>query len=687
MIVAESFRRSPSVARFRKAVTRSFVGLVLGSGMVGGCYCDTRAQLGHNDPVTARSRLFLIAAMPVAACLVLIAQGQQPPVFRGGVNITQTDVTVLGPDGRPFHGLTADDFELFEDGERLPILGFAEVNLPDADDAPPWMRDAGADVRSALQGRVLLFLLDDAQVPYMMGLGAAYIHPNERIAAVKRIAEQFINRMGPDDVAAVICTYDNRCDLDFTSDRARIRAAVARFMPKSPMYGASPYKVSANMAENIAKYLQGQNSRRRTIIYVSPRLPTRPAVWPITMGMSLDLIQVLKTFEAAMRAGITVYGVNPTSLLSLKDAPPDDPDAPESERMVRFSAPPRSLSLETGGFNISRPDEFAEGVDQIFRETGSYYLLGYEPPPKKDTGYNMVGGLRQLEVRVKRPNLTIKMHRGYVAAPPPKAPRNPPAESAAALAGVLPKTDLPLRIAAAPFAVPGRSEALVAVTVGITEAGVDARTLDRLDVDVRAFTDHGDQRAMVRTPFDARLASARGDAAIVDVVVELRLKPGRYALRAGASSARLGTSGSVYSDVVIPDFDKAPLSLSGVLLMSMPKPEVSIPTPLSPLLPVTPTTSREFSRSAIVRAYVRVYQGGKAPVLPVTLTTTIVDGKNTAVVKRAETFGADRFAQHRSTDARIDFPLPELQPGSHRLRIEASNGAQTESRDVIFRVK
>jgi VWFA-related protein len=645
----------------------------------------------HNgsDPiVTPRIIPGVIAVMLVAVCLAIGAQSQQPPIFRGGINIVQTDVTVLGPDGRPFHGLTIDDFELFEDGERLPILGFAEVNLPDADEAPPWMREAGTDVRSALQGRVLLFLLDDAQVPYMMRPGAGFIHPDERKAAVKRIAEQFINRMGPDDVAAVICTYDNRCDQDFTSDRARIRAAVARFVPKTIQAGASGYKVSANMAMSIAKYLEGQNSRRRTIVYVSPRLPTRPAVWPpLNNDMSLDDIQVLATFQAAMRAGITVYGVNPTSLLSLKDAPPDDPDEPESDRTVLFATPPRSLATETGGFIVARPSEFADGVAQIFRETGSYYLLGYEPPPKKDTGYNMIGGLRSLEVRVKVPNLTIKTHRGYITVPPPKPARNPPAESSAALAGVLPKTDLPLRVSAAPFAVPGQSEALVSVTVGVTEPAGDTRSLDRLDLQIRAFTPHGDQRAMMRTQVDARLPRTRGDAELVDVVAELRLKPGTYELRVGASSARLGTAGSVYTDVVVPDFAAAPLSISGVLLMSMPRPELASPAALPALLPVTPTTSREFGRTAIVRAHLRVYQGGKAPVVPIAVESTIVDGKNAIALNLSETLDVGRFVRDRSADLRIDVPVSELQPGPHRLRVEARKGAVSVSRDVIFRVK
>src|SRR5688572_11236898 len=105
-----------------------------------------------------------------------VMQSQKPPVFRATTNIIQTDVTVLDRDGRPVRGLTIDDFELYEDGERLEILGFAEVNIPDHDDAPAWLRDTAPDVRSAVTGRVMVLLLDDANMPYTMTPGRGYIH-------------------------------------------------------------------------------------------------------------------------------------------------------------------------------------------------------------------------------------------------------------------------------------------------------------------------------------------------------------------------------------------------------------------------------------------------------------------------------------------------------------------------------
>ena len=641
----------------------------------------------------SRTRWGAVFFAGIVASWSAFAQNQKPPVFRATTNIVQTDVTVLDRDGRPVKGLTIDDFELYEDGEKVELLGFAEVDIPDASDGPSWLRDSSPDVRSALNGRVFLFLLDDANVPYLMG--RSMVHPTSRVAGVKRIADQFINRLGPEDVAAVLCVYDKRCDQDFTSDRDRLRTAVAKFNPKSipPGYGPTPGKLSANMAESIAKYLNSASGRRRTIIYVTPQVPMRPAVWPPPSDgrgnpvMEMEDIQILATFQAAMRSGITVYSLNPNSLLSLKDAPPDDPDASDPDRGLRVNGRARTLSGETGGFDIQRPDQFEAGVNQIFRETGSYYLLGYEPPPKKNTGYNMVGGLRELEVRVKQTDLTVKSRRGYIAVEPPKPPKNPPAASTAAMSGVLPKTDLPLRVSIAPFAVPGQPEALVAVTVGITQPDTSASVRDYIDVQVRAFTQSGKEMAAVRSRVDARFAPTRTGSATTEIVSELRLKPGVYAVRASAYSERMGESGSVYADVEIPDFGKVPLALSGVVLMSYPKPESVTPTPLAIELPAVPTTERDFPKTSIARAHVRVYHGGKAPVTPVSIRSTILDEKSKNVLDRTETLEAEKFDANRSADARVDIPVSKLSPGMYRLRIEVFAGSAVTHRDVTFRVK
>ena len=56
-----------------------------------------------------------------------------------------------------------------------------------------------------------------------------------------------------------------------------------------------------------------------------------------------------------------------------------------------------------------------------------------------------------------------------------------------------------------------------------------------------------------------------------EIVSELNLKPGTYRIRAAADNPRVGKTGSVFTDVDVPDFAKARLTMSGLALVSTPR--------------------------------------------------------------------------------------------------------------------
>ncbi len=85
--------------------------------------------------------------------LALHARAQAPatqPVFRGGTDLVQVDVSVLDDKRQPVRGLTAADFTVREDGQPRQIQAFTEVYLPDRvrAGAAPWLRDVPSDVAS-----------------------------------------------------------------------------------------------------------------------------------------------------------------------------------------------------------------------------------------------------------------------------------------------------------------------------------------------------------------------------------------------------------------------------------------------------------------------------------------------------------------------------------------------------------
>ena len=79
-----------------------------------------------------------------------------------------------------------------------------------------------------------------------------------------------------------------------------------------------------------------------------------------------------------------------------------------------------TLALETGGLRVRHRNDLRPSLDTIATESGTFYLLGYSSTQPFDGSY------RPVSVRVRRPDVTVRARRGYLAAeatpPPPPAP-------------------------------------------------------------------------------------------------------------------------------------------------------------------------------------------------------------------------------------------------------------------------
>src|SRR5215831_5405031 len=90
------------------------------------------------------------------ALLLVLAQSQSqpppqqqppPPRFRGGTNLVRVDAFAT-KDGVPVQDLTADDFEIFEDGAQQKIENFENVVI---EPAPQGERVEPSSVGQAIQ--------------------------------------------------------------------------------------------------------------------------------------------------------------------------------------------------------------------------------------------------------------------------------------------------------------------------------------------------------------------------------------------------------------------------------------------------------------------------------------------------------------------------------------------------------
>jgi len=654
-----------------------------------------------------------MAVLPIAPVFTEAPQAQQP-VFRGGIDVVQVDVSVLDKSRRPIRGLEAGDFTVLENGVPQAIVAFAPVDVPEASPIDTaWMRDVPTDVRSndLGDGRLFAIVLDDATIP-----------PDPQLINKARgIARDFVNRLGPSDLAAVIFTRDNRHAVDFTSDRARLLSAVNKMSAGFAYGGLSTnddnywFFSAIRTLGQVSNYLQTVPQRRKAIVYVSTGVPvdTEAASEAVAIGsgvgsllerdLATELMRntretftaaVQETFLRAQHSNVNIYALDPSGVggLNFYFQSQSNPTTGQP-RGIRGGLELSRLNQEflqtvsenSGGRAIINTNKFDEGITQIFRENSSYYLLGYQSTrPREDRT------IRRVQVRVDRPDAEVRTRSAYFNEnEPPLPPETAPAiRLNNALAGILPNPAIELQAAAAPFAVPGSRDAALAVVLGVRQPAPiadEAEVSETLEVLLSAFTTSGDARGSQRR--SVRLTARTGEPLAYDVLTRMDLPPGRYQLRLAAESALFSKSGSVYYEVDIPDFSREALSLSGLVLSatgSVP----SLPAgAFHPLVPLDPTSQRQFSRADQVRAFFQVYQGGSGRLQPIDLSIRITDAGDTVVTRTTESLTPDRFANDRGADYGFELPLSRLQPGRYLFTVEVSRGGRSARRDIPFEVR
>jgi hypothetical protein len=382
------------------------------------------------------------------------------------------------------------------------------------------------------------------------------------------------------------------------------------------------------------------------------------------------------TFQALQRANVNVYQYDTRGLKDSLDV---------------MGGGIGMFADHTGGQTVTRTNDPLPRVPEMFAENNSYYMLGIEPAPPLPKGE-----MHPIKITLARPDLSVRARTGYfdLGAAPPLFKEKPPKEVASALdkamEGTVPKSDIPMGLMVAPFAVASPNVATVAIVAGLDRpASLSER--DTVEIAARAF-DVKDALRGSKGVATAKLELTRrpqaSGAVHYDVATRLDLPPGRYEIRLAMTSDVLRLSGSAFTTVIVPAFAKEPLSMSGVVLGRVPFSKARGRDPLNGLLPFTPTTSRTFSTSDRVAAYVRVYLAGGNMAKAASVVTRIRDRADRAVVEEKTTSLVDGATMTaRMVEHRFDLPLSRLQPGEYLLSIEASTGQPAAARHVRFTVE
>jgi hypothetical protein len=280
---------------------------------------------------------------------------------------------------------------------------------------------------------------------------------------------------------------------------------------------------------------------------------------------------------AATRSNLVIYPIDPTGLSSGDNSKsalvlPGSAGGTPLEALMAF----RGMAEITGGFELINSNSFDQTFERIVRDNSTYYMLGFDSAYEKADGRYV-----HVEIRTKRPGLTVHARDGYVA--PTKKEKQQTAQKfasaptpvATALASPLQTYGITLRVSA--IATRGRGrDADVALTTDI-----DANTLGLVpkdgsysgDLEMRYIATDANRRIFpeVRQAGKIRFEPRPGAEAAslsgirVRVGTTLALPPGRYQIRVAAGTPL--NAGNVVYDLTVPDFSDAPLAMSSLALL------------------------------------------------------------------------------------------------------------------------
>jgi VWFA-related protein len=665
-------------------------------------------------------RVTLALMASVAAASVLHGQNPQQPTFRVRVDAVEIDASVTDAMGSPMTTLTADDFEILEDRKPQVITSFTLVNIPVERVEQPLFggQPIEPDVISNQngEGRLYVFVLDE-------------VSP-EQALRTRRFLRRFIEQyFGANDIAAV--SFLGRANAmnaqGLTSNARLLLESVDKFTGGFPRESTSidpatggvtgrnqlaePVNEAMLLQRNamsslrsIAEAVAAIKGRRKMLLLVSDNLPVNMQRVIDYSGGTLSLPEedAHKAITAATRSNVTIYTVDPRGL-TVDGGSGETDTAPETvvgagiDHRMNMAA----LARVTGGFALTNTNSFDQAFSRIVRENSSYYVLGYS-----STNDRRDGRYRRLEVRVKRPGLQVRARGGYLgpmgrermpAEPPRRTPLSP--SVATAVGSPVATTGFPLRVFAAPYkSAQGEASLALAFEMDGTAFNLAERNglmVGGIEVSYLATDGHNKIH-----PGEFHIAdlSLKPDAYDrlrqkgLRVLSEMRLPRGRFQIRVAVGD-RAGKSGSVVYDVEVPDFGRAPFTMSGVSLTSKALSDVTTMRPKEPLkgmLPGPITAAREFPRGDVLTLFAEVYENATKATHTIELTAELRAEGGRASGRVSEQRSSTEL-QGKSGGYGFTPSLSlDVAPGRYVIHVEGRSSVgdrPSVSRDILIRVR
>jgi len=322
--------------------------------------------------------LFLVSASSPAHA--------QDEVIKTDTSLVQLSVGVADKQGHPITNLSQNDFAIFEDGVRRPILHFEPTDAPFS----------------------LVMLLDTS---------GSTINFRQQI---NQAALRFLDALAPDDRVAIVDFNGKgaKLQLPFSTDRRRIAYTIGITLQagkgETPLYDALKLSV---------KELAHEAPRRRKAIVVltdgldtdarngDRRIVGKAAATDVGSAIKAETnSQVISVLNDADRQGVTIFP------LALPSGDPKKLPLPDPAITAMYTAARTRLQLladRTGGrlHEIRRLDDLSRLYAEVAADLRTLYTVVYQPP---NAGVRD-GKWREIRVEVARGELVASTKPGYFA--------------------------------------------------------------------------------------------------------------------------------------------------------------------------------------------------------------------------------------------------------------------------------
>ena len=637
-----------------------------------------------------------VRAAPVPQTPVPQTPVQQPPAgqtptFRTSVDAVTVDVIATDKQGKPVTDLTANDFEIKENGKVQTVDAFKRIVLTDDRydvDPARAMPITSMEVqeREAARDdvRLITIFLDD----YHTRLGNSM--------AIRGKLAKFVTELDPRDMVAIMYPLTPTLALTYSRDHEGIAAAIMKFegrkynyqqkYPQEEIYNRLSRQQIEDLRNGIViEALEGLNvylgtirQGRKTVLFVSEGMSATLPVEIASGGMvagavpnspqeqlrnraevfdAASLLNRLRdVFSSANRTNTSIYTLDPRGLATGEFDLSEPSVNYESDRRVLDESTDvlRTLADNTDGRAIVGRNDPLPELRQMIRDTSAYYLLGYTSSEAPRDGK-----FHEIKVRVKRKGVDVRARKGYWAMSPDDiarstAPVKPsmPSDMVDALASVAaPERGHPMRTW---IGFDRADDGLSKVTL-VWEAAPNTAPADAPDhVGVVANFVTGDLLYRGKVARDPQALSPSGR-------ITFNSKPGAVRLRLSAETASGQLIDSEEREIVVPDYTKVgPTVTPPEVFRAQNALELR---QLRQSATALPTAARDFARTEQLLIRFHAYgPGGTPPAIAMHLLNALGEPMSTFPPPERKTDG--------SYD--VQFSLGGLVTGSYLIEIDAS---------------